>query len=176
MFNGRNGWDTSDDNGLLANALKGALAGAVGVWAMDKVTWWMWDRQPPETLRQEEEARPEGMDPAHIVANRAAEAAGTELMPRQPHPAGIGVHYALGVGPAVIYAAARSRGAWVRPGFGVLLGLGLFLMQDELLNPILGTSGTPGEYPWQAHVRGLVGHVTYGAVTDAALALLDEAL
>ena len=94
---------------VLTEAVKGAIAGAVGTWAMDKVGWYMWDQQSEETLRQEREARVEGMDPAHVVANRVAEAWGTTLEPRQPHPAGIGVHYGIGIAPAMAYAALRDR-------------------------------------------------------------------
>lgn len=63
--------------------------------------------------------------------------------------------------------------AWARPE-GLLYGLELFLVQDEGLNPILGTSGGPTEYPWQAHARGLVGHLVLGAVTHATLNVLDQ--
>lgn len=88
------------------------------------------------------------LDPAHVIANRAAEAMGTELTPRQPHPAGIGVHY----------------------------GLSLLLMQDEGLNPILGTSGRPADYPMEAYFRGLIGHLVLGATTHATPKLLDQVM
>ena len=159
---------------LIGDLVKGALAGAVGVWALDKVTWAMWDREDPLALAQERAARPDGLDPAHVMANRAAEAMGTELTPKQPHPAGIAVHYGLGIMPAAGYAVLRKRVPAVGAAGGLMYGLGLFLMQDEGLNPILGTSGKPGEYPWQAHARGLVGHLVLGAATHAALEVLDR--
>ena len=159
---------------LAADLVKGAIAGAVGVWALDKVTWAMWDREDPATLQQEREARPERLDPAHVMANRAAEAMGKELTPKQPHPAGIAVHYGLGIMPGAIYGALRNRVDGVGAAGGLVYGLGLFLMQDEGLNPILGTSGKPWEYPWQAHARGLVGHLVLGAVTHATLEALDR--
>ncbi len=159
---------------VLADMVKGAVAGAVGVWALDKVTWYMWDREDPAALQQEREARPGGMDPAHVMANRAAEAMGTELTPKQPHPAGIGVHYGLGIVPGAAYGVLRHRVPAVTAAGGMLYGLGLFLMQDEGLNPLLGTSGKPMEYPWQAHARGLVGHLVLGAVTHVTLELLDR--
>ena len=162
---------------LVADALKGAIAGAVGVWALDKVTWAMWDRTDPQKLRQEEQrARPQGMDPAHVIANRAAEALGTELTPKQPHPAGIAVHYGIGVFPAAAYGALRHRLPVLTAGGGMLFGLGLFLLQDEGLNPILGTSGGPTEYPPEAHLRGLVGHLVFGATMHASLKLLDQVM
>jgi hypothetical protein len=162
------------NDSLAVDMAKGAVAGAVGVWALDKVTWWMWDRESPLTLQQERAARPEGLDPAHVMANRAAEAMGKELTPKQPHPAGIAVHYGLGIMPGAIYGALRNRVDGVDTAGGMAYGLGLFLMQDEGLNPILGTSGKPTEYPWQAHARGLVGHLVLGAVTNATLEVLDR--
>jgi hypothetical protein len=163
---------TSD---VALDALKGAAAGAVGVWAMDRVTWWLWDREDPAALRREVRARPGGLDPAHAVANRVAGLVGTELEPRQPHPAGTAVHYALGMGPGAAYAVARRRFPAVATGAGLMYGLTLSLAEDEGMAPLLGLAGGPTEYPWQAHVRGLVGHLVLGAVTHAVLDLLDRA-
>lgn len=167
--------DGSSDGDLITDMVKGAIAGAIGVWALDKVTWAIWDRTDPAKLRQEEqEARPRGMDPAHVMANEAAEAMGLELTPKQPHPAGIAVHYGLGVMPGAAYGALRHSVPALTAGGGTLFGLALFLIQDEGLNPILGTSGGPTEYPAEAHVRGLVGHVVFGAAMHASLKLLDQ--
>lgn len=172
----RNGSNSRRNGDVIGNMVKGAIAGAVGVWALDKVTWALWDREDPAKLDQEFEARPGGLDPAHVMANRAAEALGKELTPKQPHPAGIAVHYALGIMPGALYGAFRHRLPEIGAGRGLLLGLGLFLIQDEGLNPLLGTSGRPTEYPWQAHARGLVGHLVLGAVTDVTLDVLDQAV
>lgn len=160
---------------MLRALLKGAIAGAVGVWALDKVTWLMWDHEDPRALAREQQARPGGLDPAHAVAARAASALGAELEPKQPNAAGLAVHYALGVAPAALYAVYRDQLSRLGPGRGVLLGLTLFVMQDEILNSLLGLSAPPAAYPWQAHARGLVGHLAYGLVTDASLEMLDRA-
>ena len=153
--------------------VKGAIAGALGVWVMDKVGWWMWNREDPKALQREREARPAGLDPAHVVANRVAEAADTSLGRPQPHPAGIGVHYAIGVAPAMLYAPLRRRIKGLGAGHGLLYGLGLFLVVDEAVVPALGLSGGPADYPWQAHARGLATHLVLGVVTDGVLDLLD---
>jgi hypothetical protein len=90
-------------NGSVAGDLvKGAVAGAVGTLALDAVTWFMWDREDPSALRQERQARPKGLDPAHFVANKVANAFGTKLKPEQPHLAGIATHFAIGVMPATL--------------------------------------------------------------------------
>lgn len=159
---------------IAADIVKGAIAGAVGVWVMDQVGWWMWNHEDPAALQQEREARPEGLDPAHVMANRAAEAMGKELTPRQPHPAGIAVHYGLGIMPGAVYGALRNRVDGIGAAGGLVYGLGLFLIEDEGLNPLLGTSGRPTEYPWQAHARGLVSHLVLGVVTHATLDVLDR--
>lgn len=165
---------SSSDGALLSQLVKGALAGAVGTLALDAVTWFLWDREDPRALERERRARPEGLDPAHFVAGRLARAIGTELEPRQPHPAGIATHFAIGVLPAALYGVARKEVPQVRSGRGLLYGLALFLAQDEAVNSLAGFSARPTEYPWQAHARGLIGHLVYGAVTEATLDLLDR--
>ena len=167
--------ELEEDDGLLGDWIKGAIAGAAGVWAMDRVGWYLWDRENRADIHREFAARVEGMDPAHVVANRVADAVGRPLSPKQPHPAGIAVHYGIGMGPAMAYAALRKDVPEIAAGRGLLYGLGLFLLVDEAAAPALGIAGGPGEYPWQAHARGLVTHLVLGAVTHAVLDLLDSA-
>jgi hypothetical protein len=165
--------DVLGSGSLLTDLARGAVAGAVGTWAMDKVTQWMWNREDADALEREMEARPGGLDPAHAIANRVAGAMGKELSPRQPHPAGVGVHYALGILPGAVYGALRNRVGGVDALGGLLYGLGLFVFEDEGANALLGTSGKPTEYPWQAHVRGLVGHMVLGVATHATLEMME---
>jgi hypothetical protein len=161
-----------DDN-LLLDLAKGALAGAAAVWVMDRVGWALWRMEDREDIHREYMARPDGLDPAHVVANRVADALDRPLSPKQPHPAGIAVHYALGVVPAMAYAAMRRDVPEVAAGRGLLYGLGLFLLEDEGVAPLLGLASGPTAYPWQAHARGLVSHLVLGAATHAVLDLLD---
>ncbi len=157
---------------VLADALKGAVAGGIAVWVMDQVDWYMYNQEDPESRRQTQRVRPGGLDPAHAIANKVAGAFGKELSPRQPHPAGIAVHYSLGIGPGALYGAMQDRVPAVGIGRGALFGLGLFLVQDELVNAATGLSARPRQYPWQAHARGVVAHVIYGLVTDTLLRVL----
>lgn len=161
---------------VIANMVKGAVAGAVGVWALDQVTWAMWNREDPEALEQERRARPDGLDPAHMMANRAAQAMGIELSPKQPNLPGLIVHYSLGVLPGSLYGVLRYEMGGLETGRGAFFGLGLGIFQDQLINSAIGTSGAPTEYPQEAHIRGLVGHVVYGVVTDTVLEMLDRVI
>lgn len=157
---------------MLVNAMVGAAAGALAVWVMDQVDWFNYDHEDPEARHRTQRVRPGGMDPAHVAVNRATEAVGMELSPPQPHPLGVAMHYSLGVGPGALYGTLWDRFPAIRTGRGTLYGLGLFLMQDEMLNAASGLSAKPTEYPWQAHARGLVAHLIYGFITDTVISVL----
>ncbi len=142
---------------------------------MDQVTWGMYLREDPEARRREEEARVEGKDVAHVAAAKLAGTIGLKLSPAQPHPAGIAVHYALGVVPGALYGALRHRVRGLGAGRGLVYGLGLTIVNDEVLAPVLGLASGPTQYPWQAHARGLAGHLVLGAATDTVLDVLNRA-
>ena len=154
---------------------KGALAGAVGVLALDGVAELLWRRENPRTRARERAGRPEGIDPAHLAARRVARLIGRRGAVRRPGPGGTAVHWGLGVVPGAAYALLRHRARPLAAGRGTLFGLGLFLLQDELFNRLLRLAGPLRAYPWQAHVRGLVAHTVFGAATDLALRAMDRA-
>lgn len=164
------------DKGLAGTLVKGALIGAASLWLMDRLDWFTYEHQDPAARARTDAARPMGMDPAHVLAERIANAFGGELGPHEPHahPGGLALHYLLGAAPAVLYAALRDKYPQLRAGGGSAFGLGVFLLQDELLGAVLGLSGDPRQYPWQAHARGLVAHVLYGVLAEQALSLLDR--
>ncbi len=164
----------SDD--ILGDMVLGAVAGAVGVWVMDRVDWFNYRHEDPEARRRTQQVRPGGEDPAHIIARRAEGMAGTELSPSQHHAAGMAIHYAIGIGPGALYGAMKGRvPGVVGADRGLLYGLGLFLIQDELGNAMAGLATAPRRYPWQAHERGLVAHLVYGFVTDTVWNMLKGA-
>lgn len=154
---------------------KGAVAGIVATWVMDRVDWVMYRREDPKSRRRTRAVRPEGKDPAHVIASRAAQAMGYDPVP-QDHPAGLAVHYAIGVAPAALYGATRDRVPMVGAGRGLAFGFAMFIAEDEVANPLMGFAAPPQRYPWQPHARGLVAHLVYGLVADAMLTQLNRAL
>ena len=164
-----------EDGSRLARVLMGAAAGAVGVWALDRIDWFMWNREGNDTRARTRAARPGGEPPAQALVSKVEKATGRELGDAGHEMAAQVVHYAIGIGPAIGYALLRDR----LPGRGVArgaaFGAGLFLAQDELFNTVTGLGGRPGDYPWTAHARGLVAHTVYGIATELALSLFEQA-
>jgi hypothetical protein len=151
----------------------GAVAGLAATWIMDRVDWFLYRREPARSRHRTWGVRPQGKDPAHVLASRASEALGGEPVP-QGHPAGLAVHYAIGVAPAALYGALRERVPAVGAGSGLAFGAAMFVIEDEIANPLLGAAAAPQRYPWQPHARGFVSHLVYGVAADAALTLAQR--
>ena len=158
----------SPQSTLLTVAM-GAAAGAIGVWALDRLDWFLFDRMSDADRARTRAARPNGEPPAEALVTALSTAVGTELSPRTHKAASLTTHYAIGIAPAIGYALFRH----VLPGRGLArgaaYGAALFALQDEGLNTITPLGGKPGDYPWQDHARGFAAHVLYGVATEAAL-------
>ncbi len=159
------------NSSLVLDLLQGALAGAVAVWAMDRVDWFLYDHVSQEAREQTRANRPGGEDPAHVLAGRVADALGKPLIGARRDAAGTAVHYTLGILPGALYGALSGRVAAAGAARGLGYGVAMFIVEDEVVNTALGTAGPPTGYPWQAHARGLLAHLVLGCVTDAALRL-----
>lgn len=150
----------------------GAAAGAAAVWVMDRVDWFMFLNEDPRARRHTQRVREGGEDPAHVLAARLERMTGTRLSRDGHHVAGQAIHYGIGIAPAALYGALRDRVPYLGAGRGALYGLGMFVVEDEVANPVAGLARGPFAYLWQAHARGLVAHLVLGVVTDAAFSLL----
>lgn len=155
------------------SAFRGLVAGVIGAWVMDRVTWVVLDNQPPSATEQEKAARPEGLDVPHLMVYRAAKAFGLRAKRKQPSTAGILTHYMLGIWPALIYSALRERDLRFSADRGLLYGFTIFVLWDELITVAVGVAAPPRAYPWQAHLRGLIGHLSLGLATHVGLTALE---
>ncbi len=164
------------ETGTAATALMGAAAGAIGVWALDRADWFMWNRLDEETRTRTIAVRPGGEPPAHVLASKIEKTAGFNPTEKQHDMAGNVTHYSIGIGPAVGYALMRDKLPGRGPMRGLLYGFGVFLMQDEAVNAVTGLSAKPQAYPWQAHARGLIAHLVYGVATELALNAMERAV
>ena len=157
-------------------AAMGAIAGAVGVWALDRVDWFLWNRQDPEAKARTKAVRPYGEDPAGVVVSALEDATGRELGDSQHKAAQQLVHYSIGIGPAAAYALVRDKLPGRGPVRGLLYGAGVFLVFDEAVNAASGLGADLRKYPWQDHARGLVSHLAYGVATELALNAMEHVL
>ncbi|HEX2942220.1 MAG TPA: hypothetical protein VHO91_14320, partial [Rhodopila sp.] len=127
--------------------LRGLVAGAIGGWIMDRVTWAMQDREPRQAIDQERAAWPDGLDVSHALAYRSARAVGLPAQRRQPSTAGMVTHYLLSIGPATLYAALREQDLRFSADRGLLYGATIFALWDEALSVATGVAGPPRAYP-----------------------------
>ena len=159
----------SERNGTAATALMGLAAGAIGVWALDRLDWFLYRSEPEEARERTRAVREGGEAPAGVLVSRIEEAAGAELSDRSHYVAELATHYAIGIAPAVAFALYRDKLPISGPARGALFGAALWLLQDEALNPVIGLSAPEGDYPWQDHARALAAHVLFGVATETAL-------
>jgi hypothetical protein len=102
----------------------------------------------------------------------------------RPPPAGLksalaaAVHVGYGLVVAALYAALRTpgrRGGRTPRGAiasGAVLGVGLWVVGDELVVPLLGLADKPAVYHPSQHAQGLIERVAYGvAAATTARAL-----
>ena len=165
--------DDRAGDSILGGLVRGAIAGAAGVWALHEVDKYLAARESFATRRDTVAARPGGLDPAHVIADRATRAAGLELAHPEQNSVGVAVKYATGIVPAALLGALRDRlGHWMVSGRGFAFGVATWAIEDEWANTKAGLAGPVSKYPWQAHGRGFIGHVVYGLTVDAVLRVL----
>jgi hypothetical protein len=162
------------DRSILTDLIDGAIAGAVATWVMGKVTTFLYEKESPSARRREESAR-QGRTAFGAAAERLADVAGTTLSDDQRQRYGKGIHWALGTGAGALYGILRDRLPDRALARGLTFGTMFWLIVDEGANPALGLTPGPMAFPWQAHARGLAGHLAFGAVADATLDLLAAA-
>lgn len=151
----------------------GAIAGAAATWLMTRVTTWLYSRESEQAKTKENQAR--GDRTAYeTAAEKMAAAAGTQLDEDSRKAWGNAIHWTTGIGAAVAYAALRRRMPAVTAARGLAFGAGVFLVLDEFLNTALGLTPGPRAFPWQAHARGLGGHLAYGLAAELLLEQLDR--
>jgi hypothetical protein len=157
---------------LWLDLLFGATAGALGTLAMTPVMGAIEKLQSPSDKRREDEADYEEDAPTK-AAREVARPLGVRL--ENPEAAGQVVHWAYGTLWGVGYALIARRFGSIPLLSGVVLGVALWAIGDELLVPALRLAPKATQFPATTHVKSLGGHVAYGAGLDTAFRLLGTA-
>ncbi len=155
------------------DAAAGAVAGAVATVALGGVTSMLYKRESPLAKQREERARG-GKSAYEIAAEKAAGLVGVSLTREQKAAAGTAIHYGIGIGSGVLYGAMRRHIPVPAAVRGLGFGATVWLIADEGANPVLGLTPGPKAFPWQAHARGLAGHLVFGLVAEGVLSVADR--
>lgn len=152
--------------------IKGAVAGAVATWTMDRITTYMYQRENAAARRKEDQAR-HGRTAYETAAERAAGILGRRLTEDERRRVGEVIHWALGITAGAIYGAVGRKIPAFRRAGGSAFGTTFWAAVDEGLVSLLGLTPPPNEFPWETHARGLAGHMAYGIVADRTFRALD---
>ncbi len=158
---------------VTSDLVKGALAGAAATWAMGRVTTWLYEREN-EAARQLEDRARGGNTAYGIAAEKLAIVARLDLSDPTRQKAGTAIHWLLGIGAGAAYGVLRRRWPAAAALKGLPFGAVFFVAMDEIANAALGLTPGPLSFPWQAHARGLGGHLTFGAASELVLEGLDR--
>lgn len=163
------------ERSVLADAALGALAGAAATWVMGKTTTYLYEHEDRAAREAEDEARG-GQTAYGVAAEKLGRALGQELTDEKRKSVGTALHWGLGMGAGALYGALRPRVPRIDAGQGTAFGTAFFLAVDEGANTALRLTPGPGAFPWQAHARGLTGHLVFGVVADTVLDAADRLL
>lgn len=159
-------------NQILRDAVHGTVAGIVGTVVMDQAGTLLYRFEKPEKKKQEEAIRTES--PYDTMARRISEdLLRIKLGDRDRTMLGQLLHWGYGAGWGALYGVLRNRAPVLRAGAGAPFGILFFLVGDEALNTFLKLTPPPQAYPIDAHVRGLVAHLVYAAVTEETIRALE---
>lgn len=161
-----------ESENIAADLIKGAVAGVVATWVMGKVTSYMYEHEDPAAQKEYEK-----VTGGKYVPDRTAETIertlGLEVTKEQHQLLAEGSHWSLGIGAGATYALLRHRVDYADWGQGLAFGFAFWAFFDEGMTWLTGLAEPPQDYPWQAHARGLVGHLAYGLVAETTIDLLD---
>ncbi len=151
----------------------GAIAGIAAIWVADKLDQAIYRKGSRASIRKTEAARPGGMDPAHVLAKRAADSVGVDIGNPRDNPAGHTIHYGIAAAFGALYGLMRGMSPAVATGRGAAFGLAMFVLKDEIGNTAMGTAGNPLSYPVRDHARGAATHAVFGVLTDLGTRLVS---
>ncbi len=137
------------------------IGGYVGTQVMERVSMKLYELEPEEDRKREEEVRPG--PPFVIAARKTTESLGIDLSEAHVQTLATYVfHYGLGMGWGPPYALLRRRTNLNPVSAGLLTGAAMSLLVDEGMTPLLGFSAPNRDYPLSTRLRGFAAHLAFG--------------
>jgi Protein of unknown function (DUF1440) len=182
-------WRTQRARGEVRKGLlAGVLGGLVACWAMNQcLAFWkhvIEGNAATETEGAAEGRRQltsgqggqlarEGADerrpPTMIAAAALAAGLGQHpLTTREQRRVGQVLHYSMGTVTGALYGALAEKVPIVTTALGVLFGVAVWLLADEIAVPALGLSKPPAHQDLSTHTYALASHSIYGLTTELA--------
>lgn len=149
-------------------------AGYIATKVMESASMKMYEMEPEEIRKKEDEVRPG--PPYEIAAKKTAALFGKELTGSQVKKGGMAFHYGLGLAWAPVYSIIKHNTNLSPVVNGLLTGATMSLIVDEGLTPALGFSAPNKKYPWQTHLRGFAAHLIYGVAVAGVYELFNMTL
>lgn len=109
-------------------------------------------------------------EPATVKAadDASTAATGAPVTQRRRERAGSLVHYATGAALGLLYAMLVFYWPPAAALFGIVFGLAVALVLDDVLVPTFGWGPPPWKTPLNTHLYGLTAHIVFGAALEGA--------
>lgn len=160
--------------GAVADIGVGLLAGFVGTKLMEPVSMKLYEWEPEEVRRREDEVRPG--PPYQLAADKVAQRLALDLSESQRTKLGMAFHYGLGMSWGPVYSVVARRSGMNPVLAGLLTGVAMSIMADEFMTPAMGFSAPNRAYPLVTHLRGFVAHLVFGLGVAATAELVFRLL
>ena len=155
-----------------STVIGGLLIGYLATQALDLVSTAIYEREDQKTYDEENAARG-GHHAYENGIQQMAKGLGRDLNENQIRNYGWRFHRAFGIFGGIQYALLRRKFPSLGKGYGLLYGLGFFLLADEYLMPAMQLTPGPTRFSWKVHARGLAAHVAYGVTAELAARIFD---
>ncbi|HEY1679736.1 MAG TPA: CbtA family protein [Candidatus Sulfotelmatobacter sp.] len=175
--------DRSPWKGAVAGVVAGAAATVVmsqfqNAWSRISARMKSDEDRANDARRQHSQESDE--DATSKVVAKVARIAGHNLSDDQKQKGGSLVHYGFGTTMGLLYGMtmemARPRVKLPEAVAGLGFGTALFIGADEVMVPVLGLSGKPGDQPFGSHLYGLASHLVYGIAAEGVRGLVRRLL
>lgn len=165
-------WRSRGKNGRLVRDIAyGIVGGVIGTLAMEQVTSFLYKFESEEKKKKAESLRTEP-PPQAMVRRVTQDVLHVKVSDEMLSKAGNVVHWGYGMAWGALYGVLHDRVPALSRAAGLPFGLGFWLIGDEVVTMAFKLTPPPREFPIDAHLRGLVGHLAYAATTDGVYRIL----
>jgi hypothetical protein len=140
--------------------LGGMLVGLSSTLIMEYAASFLYERESDDVRHKEERGRKDDM-PTITLVRKLATVLGHPVDDKTAERLGTVAHFAFGSGGGpLMVMLTRSGIDPVKAGLAV--GMGMWVLIDEGLNPVAGLTAGPGAFSPVTHLRAAAAHAAYG--------------